>query len=180
MHLSASWDLYWPSPVIALRMCPGIWSSLWEKKRASLPTYRVWTVATLAVILTALLSSALLDLQTFVHSGTASAEEGVNGSLSLPSPVPKGPGCFPEGVPGPGPCAGGGCRVTVPAGQELPRIGVSEPTVSEQRALRGSAPGQLALLNLHLDILLFEQKETFTVLKCSTPETSVFCTSWIK
>lgn len=70
--------------------------------------------------------------------------------------------------------------MTVPAGQELPRMGVSEPRVSEQRALRGSAPRQLALLNLHLDILLFEQKETFTLLKCSTPETSIFCTSWIK
>lgn len=52
--------------------------------------------------------------------------------------------------------------------------------VSEGRALQGSALRLQPLLNLHLDILCFQQKETFTLLQCSTPVTFIFCTSWLK
>lgn len=154
MHLSASWDLYWlpprPSPVGALMMCPGIWSSLREIKEPFCLTCRQWILTTLAGILTDSLSSSLLNLgKPLCIQALSWQAEGVNGNLSLPSlpsPEPKGRRVFPKwGCQCPASSLGSSpgkeaqC-LRVAGGRELSRISVNEATVSEERALQGSAP----------------------------------------
>lgn len=179
MHLSARWDLYClppsPSPVGALRMCPGIWSSLWEKKDKILFAHlRVWIVTTLAVIRTALLSCSLLNSQTSVHSDIP-GQRGSDGAFPCPALCQRPWDVSQSSAVAPVPVQGGKLAVSRCLLGRSSGVGVSEG-----RALQGSALRLQPLLNLHLDILCFQQKETFTLLQCSTPVTFIFCTSWLK
>lgn len=166
MCLSASGDLYWlppgPSPVGALT---GIWSSLWEKKEPFCPACRVWIVTTSAVILTGLTVSSLLDLVKALCLQQC-PDEGASGASGC-QPCPA---CARALCPAsPGPSAGREGALARGTGESS--AGLSSGCCS--------APRQKARLNLHLDMLVFEQ-ETFILLQGSTPVTLIFCTCWLK